>query len=257
MNEGIRRTDKGYIFDFEYNDVNDIIEAINPQLYTSSILDNVYWFGYKFKDEIDSKERAEFLRWIKGLSANKPTKEQVTQLIARSLHVLNKTTPLSSIECVVYPRSQRSELTTTIVGTLGDMLQRGTYFKTYSLVKSLPSSIEFDWESFDADFLGEIGDGRYRQIKDYVDGELIPKIHNLSYFSLADSVKPKYRKYISNYLTFETEEQLRAFKHLQSPNILVVDDINTTGSTLKEILRTINFFNPDSTVFIYTLIGKE
>ena len=257
MNEGIRKTDKGYVIDFNHNNVDDIIEIVTPQLYSSSILDNTYWFGYKFKDEVSSKERAEFLKWIKGLSEDKPNERQLIKLIARSLNSLNKVTPLSSIKCVIYPRSQRSELTNKIMGTLGDMLQRGTHYKTYSLIKSLPSSIEFDWDTFDIEYEGEVGDYRYKQIRNYVDNELIPKIHNLDYFSIAANVKPKYRKYLSNYFAFETKEQLDAFNHLQSPNILIVDDINTTGSTLKEILRIINVLNPSSSIFIYTLIGKE
>ena len=40
-------------------------------------------------------------------------------------------------------------------------------------------------------------------------------------------------------------------------NVLIVDDINTTGSTLQEILRQISILNPNCNIYIYTLIGKS
>ena len=39
--------------------------------------------------------------------------------------------------------------------------------------------------------------------------------------------------------------------------ILIVDDINTSGSTLTEILRIIKAINNQCEIYIFTLIGKE
>ena len=41
------------------------------------------------------------------------------------------------------------------------------------------------------------------------------------------------------------------------PLILRVDDINTSGSTLREPLRIINEINSNCNIYIYTLIGKN
>ena len=43
---------------------------------------------------------------------------------------------------------------------------------------------------------------------------------------------------------------------MQEANILVVDDINTTGSTLHEILRKLGQINQNCNIYVYTLIGK-
>lgn len=43
---------------------------------------------------------------------------------------------------------------------------------------------------------------------------------------------------------------------INSGNILIVDDVNTSGSTLREIIRIIREINKDCNIFIYTLIGK-
>ena len=119
----------------------------------------------------------------------------------------------------------------------------------------MPKDIYFDWNAFDSDFDGVIGDNQYNQIKDYIDNELLPKIHSLDYFSIADSVKYKYRQYIKNYLTIDNDTE-RFIKSVRGGKILVVDDINASGSTLTEILRIIRKINNRCDVYIFTLIGK-
>lgn len=120
------------------------------------------------------------------------------------------------------------------------------------LVKSAPKDIEFDWEPFNADYADD--GNRYRQSREYVEKVLIPKIQNLDYFSLANSVKTKYRKYITNLFQISEADLIR-LSGLQGKNILVIDDINTSGSTIDEILRIIEKVNSSCNIFIYTLIG--
>lgn len=55
---------------------------------------------------------------------------------------------------------------------------------------------------------------------------------------------------------FADQEQADRFARLQGANILVVDDINTTGSTLNEILRKLVKINQNSNIYVYTLIGN-
>lgn len=44
---------------------------------------------------------------------------------------------------------------------------------------------------------------------------------------------------------------------LENSNVLIVDDINTSGSTITECLRLINSVNSDSKKVVFTLIGGE
>ena len=91
---------------------------------------------------------------------------------------------------------------------------------------------------------------------EYVNTQLIPKIKGLDYFSLANAVKPKYRKYIKDYLGFVTQADLERFAKVQGDNILIIDDINTSGATLDEILNVLNKVNHNSNIFIFTLLGN-
>ena len=40
-------------------------------------------------------------------------------------------------------------------------------------------------------------------------------------------------------------------------NILVVDDVTTSGSTLNEVLRTLRILNEDNDITIFSLIGRK
>lgn len=125
---------------------------------------------------------------------------------------------------------------------------------SFELVKKVPTDIQFDFQSFEAVY----GDNpNYKQMLDHVNEDILPKIKRLDYFSLAKNIKPKYRPFISNYLDFPNIEELQRFEALKAEKILIVDDINTSGSTLNEILRIINRINTDSEIYIYTLIGKR
>lgn len=44
---------------------------------------------------------------------------------------------------------------------------------------------------------------------------------------------------------------------INAKNILIIDDINTSGSTLREVLRILNEINSNCNIYIYTLIGKN
>lgn len=91
----------------------------------------------------------------------------------------------------------------------------------------------------------------------YVNNVLLPKVHSLDYFSLAHNVKPKYRGYIKNFIQFQDRDIDKIKKLQEGTNILVVDDINTSGSTLAEIIRQLFALNHSCNIFLYTLIGKK
>ena len=84
----------------------------------------------------------------------------------------------------------------------------------------------------------------------------MPKIHSLDYFSIAQNVKPKYRQYITNYLIAGSGYEKDLMYLVQSNKILLVDDVNTTGATLSEIIRIIRNINVEAEIYVFTLLGK-
>lgn len=88
--------------------------------------------------------------------------------------------------------------------------------------------------------------------------ELMDLIHTKSYFTIAKDVKKsRLRPYIMNFLRFKDDKDQKLCSTIREQNILIVDDIATSGSTLNEILRTLRIFNEDNRITIFSLIGRK
>lgn len=250
---GVRKVEKGYDTDYSYNYPADIVDIVEPQLYTSLHNNDIYHFGYTFNSSADSSARTEFIHAVKQLGDNPLTDNQLEQFIKRPLKYLNEKINLYKIDCMVYPLSQRSPLVSKMIRCINDMTSHEMHRCSFQFVKQTPTSIGFDFESFESDHGADPG---YRDMLKYIKKDLVPKLRALDYFSIARDVKSKYRPYITGFLDFKDQESADKFARLQGANILVVDDINTTGSTLHEILRKLGEINDNSNIFVYTLIGR-
>ena len=60
---------------------------------------------------------------------------------------------------------------------------------------------------------------------------------------------------VEQILSKSMDEELCAAVHKQ--NILIIDDVTTSGSTLNEILRTLRILNEDNEITIFSLIGRK
>lgn len=256
INEGIKYNAEqdDFEFDFKNNDSSDIIEFVKPVLYTFDTDDKTFWFGYEFSDNSTPRERANFIHYIKGLNKNHADKVTMDRFIKRPLGELDKKIRTHSIDCFVCPKSGRSDLVNQIVKAIGDVTSRDIKRCSIEAIKSIPSEISFDYDRFDYEVTDEYAK---KQMLDYVDNVLMPKIHNLDYFSLAKDVKPKYRPYIMNYLNISEQALDASIKLENAENVLIVDDILTTGNTVEELVRLIRKVNKDCNIYIYTLIGRS
>ena len=83
-------------------------------------------------------------------------------------------------------------------------------------------------------------------------------IHQKEYFTIAKDVKKsKLRPYIMNFLSFKNDKDKELYSSIRKQNILVVDDVTTSGATLSEILRTLRIVNEDNKITIFSLIGRK
>ena len=56
-------------------------------------------------------------------------------------------------------------------------------------------------------------------------------------------------------LAAKADEELCA--SIRKQNVLIIDDVTTSGSTLNEILRTLRILNEDNDITIFSLIGRK
>ena len=235
--EGIRRTDNGYAFNFSRDEFNDIINTVSVEVNITSFSDNIYYFGYEFTKNTNSIERANFIKWLKKLKVSEVNND-ITSFIDRPLIQLNKEINLNSISAFIYPMSSQNDLLKIIKREVVRCLPHSVNKYSIDLVKNLPEDIQFDWESFEAIYKDE-DISTYRNMKKYIRNELLPSIRKSEYFSIGRDVKPKYRQFFMNYLKFEDKKQEELLRQIQKGSILLIDDVNTSGSTLNEILRTL------------------
>ena len=61
--------------------------------------------------------------------------------------------------------------------------------------------------------------------------------------------------HVRDILNPQIDEKLCA--SIRQQNVLVIDDVTTSGSTLNEILRTLRILNEDNKITIFSLIGRK
>lgn len=249
MNEGIRYAgDSEFVVDMKNDYDDDIINTvIDSELYYSNFRDNVYYFGYKFKDSASRKERSEFIDWLKSKDK---LDNVLREFINRPLIRLERENEINNIELVVYPDTRHNKLTRFIIESLY-AVTKGSKIKSISIVKNTPSEIEVDYDAL----LASSKDTKQYEDRKVVVNSLLDKIHSLEYFSFAKNVKVKYRPYIVNYLKFNKDE-IDVLTAIEYGNVLIIDDVNTSGSTLNEVINQIQSINKNCKIYIYTLLGK-
>ena len=83
-------------------------------------------------------------------------------------------------------------------------------------------------------------------------------IHQKDYFTIAKDVKKsRWRPYITHFLKFATSADEELCKMIRQQNVLVIDDVTTSGSTLNEVLRTLRILNEDNEITIFSLLGRK
>ena len=89
-------------------------------------------------------------------------------------------------------------------------------------------------------------------------GEMIELIHKKDYFTIAKDVKKsRYRPYMMHFLKFANKEDEELCASIRKQNVLIIDDVATSGSTLGEILRTLRIMNEDNDITIFSLMGRK
>ena len=258
-------------FNFTSNSEKCIIEFVDlplePVLFDDvEGMSNIYYFGYEFlnNDNASPKIRTNFLHELR-FNDNFTTQENKELFIKTALSKLKKSLDITinDIGIIIYPRS-RSSLNEYILRLFYALTNSKA--KSFEVIKELPQNIKFNWKEFTINELDSIVNGRPRyteiQKQEQIEkiSKLLDEIHNLDYFSIAENVRTnKYKSYFSNYFYFDSHEMQQDFNEIQEKEdkILILDDVSTTGATLKEIIKIVRFLNKKSDIILFTLIGKK
>ena len=253
-------TEKKFVFDFEHDGAEDIV-GLTGDGYQVEAFGKCFYYGYEFSDQVDGIVRSAFIKYVKFTEELQDTPD-LTNFIKKAIDNLDKQIDLYDYDLVVMPESS-SKVNQYMLRYIYRFAQ--PTLRKMELVKSLPASISFDMDAYEQSYLNDVlenGRPRYTQAqKDEVKqsiNKMLDLIHQKDYFTIAKDVKKsRFRPYMMNFLKFASEEDAELCSKIRQQNVLVIDDVTTSGSTLNEVLRTLRILNEDNEITIFSLIGRK
>ena len=252
--------EKKFVFDFEHDGAEDIV-SLTGNGYQIEAFGKCFYYSYEFSEQVESKVRTAFIKYVKFTEALQDSPD-LTNFIKKAVDNLHKKINLYNYDMVVMPQS-KSQVNQYMMRYIYRFAQPTLYKMT--LVKALPSNISFDMKAYEEQYLDDVlenGMPRYTQAaKEQAKSSIntmLEMIHKKDYFTIAKDVKKsRLRPYIMNFLRFESEEERELCSKSRQQNVLVIDDVTTSGSTLNEILSTLRILNEDNEISVFSLIGRK
>lgn len=249
-----------FLFDFEHDGQNDIIRLTGCG-YDVTAFSHCFYYGYEFSEEIDGALRSAFIKYVK-FTDNLRENPEITHYIQKAIDDLSRKINLYDYDLVVMPESS-SKVNQYMLRYIYRFAQ--PMLRQMELVKALPENISFDMDGYQETYLdAKLENGRPRytelqknQVKASIN-DMMDLIHKKDYFTIAKDVKKnRMRPFITDFLKFANEKDELLCKTIRQQNVLVIDDIATSGSTLNEVLRSLRILNEDNKITIFSLIGRK
>ena len=249
-----------FVFDFEHDGSEDIVR-LTGHGYQVEAFGKCFYYGYEFADQVDSKVRSAFINYVKFTNELQDNPE-LTGFIKNAIDNLSKKINLYDYNLVVMPESS-SRVNQYMLRYIYRFAQPTV--RKMELVKALPANISFDMDAYTEQYLDDVledGRPRYTEAQKAEARQSIEKmldlIHQKDYFTIAKDVKKsRFRPYMMDFLKFASEADEKLCASIRQQNVLIIDDVTTSGSTLNEILRTLRILNEDNEITIFSLIGRK
>lgn len=246
--EGVKYNKESDHFDFIWTQdspedlINLKLQKYNKLLSTKD--GNSIYYAYKFNLDADKKLVDDLKKSIKYVD-NKVSESDVDLMISKSVNSFNALVPISSFDVIVTPKS-----TSKVLDLLKNFLQAkagsNTLVSSDVFIKNTIDNVQFDEEK-----LSKL------KPEDRVKIEKILR----TVFSKEDykirSLSPRYRKFVLNFMKFNTDLEKRIMNRLVGGKVLVIDDILTEGTTIKNIVALLNSINSKEVISFVLLASKK
>ena len=254
LNEGVKSSGKSFMFDFDSDATDDMIKLTEKVNSVEGFASRAIYYAYEFSEDVDSLTRSAFIKELKfGPGHESPiSDEERNRFIKEAVNKLHEEVDINSFDAVVYPESS-SDIVTRMLRFLYFNVRSKMH--SFKLVKSGVENLGFDFDKY---FRLCGIDYTQKQREEVIKNVnlMLDRIHGLDYFSIAKDVKPKYRNYLRNFYTFQTEQEADLFEAINGGRVLLVDDIATSGATLSFMQKTVDVFEPKEMV-LFSLIGNN
>lgn len=248
------------MFDFEHDGKDDIVNLTGDG-YEVEAFGKCFYYGYEFGGDVSGSVRSAFIHRVKFTDRLQDDPD-LTQFIQKAVNNLNDRINLYDYDLVVMPQSS-SRVNQYMLRYIYRFAQ--PMLRKMELVKNLPANISFDMDAFTEAYLDDMlenGRPRYTEAqKEEVRQQIVQMldlIHQKDYFTIARDVrKSRFRPYMTEFLRFANKTDEELCRTIRQQNVLVIDDVTTSGSTLGEVLRTLRILNEDNRITIFSLIGRR
>lgn len=253
--------DKGdFVFDFS-NDAQTRNVSIRQNIHQINAFGRCYYYSYEFAPDVDSSLRTQFIKHIK-FEENFQRSEDFSLLLNNAIGALDQNVNLPTFKAFVYPKSL-SEINRRLMANIARISSPDII--EMEMLKELPQNIQFDYDRFQVEVLdSKLPNGQPRfapaaqQETLRSINEIMEAIHQKDYFSIARDVKKsKYRNYIKNFYKYPNKSQEQQYQLLTNSNVLLFDDIVTSGTTIYHLLNCLRCINDSNNIVIYSLIGNN
>lgn len=249
-----------FVFDFEHDGGEDIV-SLTGTGYQVEAFGKCFYYGYEFAEQVDSSVRSAFIKHVK-FSESIQDNPDLAMFIKKAVDNLSHKTNLYDYNLVVMPESSSH---------VNEYMLRYIYrfaqptLRKMELVKNLPANISFDMDAYEQQYLNDVlenGRPRYtaaqkEEVKQSIN-QMLDLIHKKDYFTIAKDVKKsRFRPYMMQFLMFASPADEQLCATIRQQNVLVIDDVTTSGSTINEILRTLRILNEDNYITIFSLLGRK
>ena len=249
-----------FVFDFEHDGSEDIV-SLTGSGYQVEAFGRCFYYGYEFAEQVDGATRTAFIKHVKfsePINDNPDLSKFIRNAVDNLSHQIN----LYDYNLVVMPEST-SKVNQYMLRYIYRFAQ--PTLRKMELVKTLPANISFDMDAFEQQYLDDVlenGRARYteaqkKEVRQSI-SQMLDLIHKKDYFTIAKDVKKnRFRPYMMQFLKFANKADKELCSCIRKQNVLIIDDVATSGSTINEILRTLRILNEDNDIAIFSLIGRK
>jgi len=232
LNEGVYFDGNNFIFDFNDDNVHHFINLRYDNRFIKKYKNDIF-YSYIIKEHTPKDIKQLFIKSLKFKDEKFISLEQYNNFLNKGIQGLLHTID-NNIDIIIYPKSS-SPINFDIANKIKNKLGNNTHIAKDVIIKNEIENIKID--------LSKISDKTAKNL-------LKHSSKNNEFF--LKKIPPQYRKYFSNFLKFDNDVQRTLYNKI-SGNVLVIDDILAKGTTINEIIKLIESFNP-KTLIKYVLL---
>lgn len=235
--EGVSYKDNDFLFNFYEDNDDDIIKLTIDKINMTTRHGNVYYYGYKANlDKNISDERRKFFKYAK----DNVSSEGVQEIVYRSIEHFADKVNLNSFDCILVAPSKSG-----LANLISEFIEKKNHIPIVALKKCTIDDIHYDETKID-----------------HLSNDIIEKLNKeLDYAKQkskesGDSFQLKYlrpicRKILAPTIKFDDESNVTLDN---VNNILIIDDIVTSGKTMDDIVSILTNNNYQGDITLFSLI---